>query len=320
MLIRHNVGNAATPMNLQQMRYLVAASARDFNFSEVGRFIHTSQSVISRQIQLLEAELGFDVLVRRGKRITGFTREGETVFAIARRMVKEADDLRRFAEDHSKRTQARLTVATTHFHARYTLLEPILKFRTLHPHVLLRLKQSDPTDVERIVGQEEADIGVTAQMPDSDSEVVAIPCQSVPRVVITPPRHPLLSGGRLTLERIVAHPLIIYDEKYTGGSAVMQTLQSKGLEPQIVMTAMDADVIKTYVAAGLGISIVQAAVYDRRQDPGLRAIDASHLFKPLVIVMLLKPRLYVSKAVSDFALTVAPALDISKMESAVRGK
>lgn len=315
MLHKHNHSTAY--MNLQQMRYLVAASTHGFNLSEVARLIHTSQPVISRQIQLLEQELGFDILVRRGKRITGFTREGDTVLAIARRMVKEADDLRRFSEDHSRHTQQRLTVATTHFHARYTLLPPILKFRKLHPHVLLRLKQSDPTAVERIVADEEADLGVTSQWPDANSEVVAIPFQSVPRLVITPPRHPLLSAGRLTLERIITYPLIIYDEKYTGSSAVMQTFESKALQPKIVMTAMDADVIKSYVAAGLGISIVQAAVYDKRQDSGLRSIDASHLFKPLVIIMMLKPRLYLSKAVLDFALTAAPELDLAKIQSAV---
>jgi LysR family cys regulon transcriptional activator len=305
-------------MKLHQMRYLSEAAARNFNFSEVARVIHTSQPVISRQIQLLEEELGFDVLVRRGKRIVGLSREGETVLAIARRMLKESDDLKRFAEERSKRGRGRLTVATTHFHARYTLLDPILKFRKLHPNVLLRLKQSDPTDIERLVNAEEADLGITAQAPSAHSEVISIPCQSVPRIVITPPRHPLLSASRLTLERIAAHPLIVYDEKYSGGWSVMQTFQAKGLQPKVVMTAMDADVIKAYVAAGLGVSVVQTAVYDRRRDSGLRAIDAAHLFKPLVIVMMVKPRLYLNQALLDFATTVMPGLDAEKIESAVR--
>ena len=307
-------------MNLHQMRYLSEIAARNFNFSEVARVIHTSQPVISRQIQLLEQELGFDVLVRRGKRIVGLSREGETVLAIARRMVKETDDLRRFAEERSSRGHGRLTVATTHFHARYTLLDPILRFRKLHPHVLLRLKQSDPTDVERIVDAEDADLGITAQFPSAHSAVVSIPCQSMQKIVITPPRHPLLATGRLTLERIAAHPLIIYDEKYTGGSSVMQAFMTKGLEPKVIMTAMDADIIKAYVAAGLGVSVVQAAVYDKRRDTGLRALDAAHLFKPLAIVMMMKPRLYLNRALVDFAATVLPELDASKIESAVRGQ
>lgn len=304
------------------MRYLSEAAARNFNFSEVARVIHISQPVISRQIQLLEEELGFDVLLRRGKRIIGLSPQGEAVLAIARRILKESDDLKRFAEDHSMRGRGRerLTVATTHFHALYTLLGPILKFRKLHPHVLLRLKQSDPTDVERLVDAEEADLGITVQSPNTHSQVVSIPCQSVPRIVITSSRHPLLAVNRLTLERLVTYPLIVYDEKYSGGWSVMRTFQDKGLQPKVVMTAMDADVIKAYVAAGLGVSVVQAAVYDRCRDTALRAIDAAHLFAPLVIVLMLKPRLYLHQALIDFVATVMPGLDVSKIESAERGK
>lgn len=304
-------------MNLQQMRYLVEAAARGFNFSEVARAIHTSQPVISRQIQLLEEELGFDVIVRRGKKIVGLSREGETVLAIAQRMLKESEDLRRYAEERSSRAHAKLTVATTHFHARYTLLEPILEFRKLHPEVQLRLKQTDPTDVERVVDAEEADLGITAQFPSERSAVVSVPCKSVSKIVITPPRHPLLSG-RLSLERIAAYPLIIYDEKYTGGSTVLQAFQARRLEPNVVLTAMDADVIKTYVAAGLGVSVVQSAVYDADRDTRLRGINASRLFEPLVIVMMLKPRLFLKRALVDFAATVMPGLDVSTLERAGR--
>lgn len=307
-------------MKLNQMRYLAAVADRNFNFSEVARVIHTSQPVISRQIQLLEEELGFDILLRRGKRIIGLSREGETVLAIARRIVNEADDLKRFAEDRSHRGRGRLTVATTHFHARYTLLDPILKFSRMHPHVLLRLKQNDPTGIERLVHAEEADIGITAQAPSVHSEVISIPCQSVPRIVITTPRHPLLSVRRLTLECLAAHPLIVYDEKYSGGWSVMQTFQAKRLKPHVVITAMDADVIKTYVAAGLGVAVVQSAVYDRSRDSNLRAIDAAHLFEPLRIVMMLKPRLYLNQALLDFVAMVMPGLDVSEIQFAARGQ
>jgi DNA-binding transcriptional LysR family regulator len=169
-----------------------------------------------------------------------------------------------------------------------------------------------------MIDAEEADLGITAQFPSAHSAVVSIPCQSVKKILIAPPRHPLLSAGRLALERLAAYPLIIYDEKYTGGATVMQTFEAKGLQPKVVMTAMDADVIKTYVAAGLGVSVVQSAVYSPRSDPGLRAIDAAHLFKPLVIVMMLKPRLYLNKALTDFAAIVAPNLDPAKIQAAVR--
>lgn len=302
------------------MRYLAEAAARNFNLSEVARAVHTSQPVISRQIQLLEEELGFDVLLRRGKRIIGLSREGKTVLAAARRMLQEADDLKRFAQDRSSSGRERLTVATTHFHARYTLLAPILQFQRLHPHVLLRLKQSDPVEIERLVNAEEVDMGITAQSPSAHTEIVSIPWQSVPKIVITKAAHPLLSPGPLTLERLAAFPLIVYDEKYSGGWSVMRTFHTAGLQPNVIMTAMDADVIKAYVAAGLGVSVVQSAVYDPALDAGLCAIDASELFEPLLIVMMLTPRLYLNQAVLDFAATVMPELDASEIRLAVRGQ
>lgn len=307
-------------MKLEQLRYLAEAADRNFNFSEVARVIYRSQSVISRQIQMLEEELGFEVLERRGKRILGLTRDGETVLAIARRMLRESDELRRFAEDRSNRGDDKLTIATTHFHARYTLLDPILRFRKLRPHVLLKLRQCDPTEIQRLVDGEEVDLGVTSQSPNPHSEVVSIPLRCVPRIVIAPPQHPLLAEPRLTLQQLAAYPLIVYDERYSSGRTVKEAFQASGLKPRIVVTAMDADVIKAYVAAGLGVAMVQADVYSRSLDPGLRAIDAAHLFEPLAIVIIAKPRLYLNRAMADFASTLTTDLDASRIEAALRGQ
>jgi LysR family cys regulon transcriptional activator len=300
-------------MKLHQMRLLCEAAARNFNFSEVARGIHASQSVVSRQMQQLEAELGFDVLVRRGKRIVGLSPEGETVLAIARRLMKESDELKRFAEGRARRGRPNVTIATTHFHARYTLLDPILRFRERHPEVLLKLMQNDPRGIERLVETDEADLGISVHVPGAGSEVVSVPYQSVPRVVITPAGHALLRRKPLTLERIAACPLIVYDEAFSGGWSVMRTFRDAGLRPNVVLTAMDADVMKAYVAAGLGVAVVQSAVYDARADRGLRSIDASHLFAPLEIAVKLKARRYLSQALIDFVAIVIPDLDLSKL-------
>lgn len=303
-------------MKLNQMQYLSEAATHNFNLSEVGRVVHASQSVISRQIQLLEAELGFDVLLRRGKRIVGLSSEGQAVLTIARRMIKESESLKTFVENRSKRSKPRVIVATTNFHARYTLLEPVLKFRESHPEVYLKLTQGHPADVARLIDSEEADLGLSMQTQHKYSDVVSLAYKSVPRIVITPLKHPLLKAGRLTLERLAAFPFIIYDESFSGGRNVLQAFRDKRLRPNIVLTAMDADVIKAYVGAGLGISVVQAPVYHAPSDPKLRAIDASHLFPPLKIAVMLKAKRDLNQALIDFIETVIPGLDVAKLKPA----
>jgi LysR family cys regulon transcriptional activator len=305
-------------VKLHQMRFLCETAAHNFNLSEVGRVLHTSQSVVSRQIQQLEAELGFDVLLRRGKRIVGLSSEGEAVLAIARRMTKESDDLKKLVESRPKPSQPRVTIATTHFHARYTLLKPIIEFRKSHPEVHLKLTQSHPRDIERLIAAEEADFGLSMQTQNEYPEVLSVPYKSVPRILITPVGHPLLKGGMLRMERLVRYPLIIYDESFSGGKNVTQAFRDSGLRPNVVLTAMDADVIKAYVAADLGVAVVQSAVFNARTDSGLRAIDASHLFPPLRIAVLLRTKRHLNQALIDFISRVIPELDITKLGSATR--
>jgi LysR family cys regulon transcriptional activator len=298
-------------MTLQQMRYLCEIVRRGFNLSEVARALHTSQPGISRHIQLLEAELGFSVLKRQGKRITGLTRQGELVVASARRIASEITGLRQLSEDHRSRSRGTLTVATTHFHARYTLFDAVLRFRATYPDVALILHQGSPLDIARRVAAEEADIGISVPPPDVKPDLIAIPCLSVKRVLITPPRHPLLALRRVTLRQISDHPLITYDNQLGGGRRVLQVFEQKGLKPDIVLTATDADVIKAYVAAGLGVAIVQAPVFDAQTDTSLRAVDVSHLFPPGPSVLMMRHQVYVSELVRDFVKAVAPEIDLA---------
>lgn len=303
-------------MNLQQMRYLCEAARRGFNLSEVARALHTSQPGISRHIGMLERELGFNILTRQGKRITGLTRQGELVVASAERIVGELIGLRRMSEDQRSGSSGTLTIATTHFHARYTLFDAVLRFRVTHPQVALILHQSSPIDIARRVAAEEADIGISVLPLEAKSDLIAIPCLSVNRILITPRRHPLLALRHVTLQQICRYPLITYDKQLGGGRRVLEAFEEKGLKPRIVLTATDADVIKAYVAAGLGVAVVQAPVYDRNKDPDLRAVDVSHLFRPGPSVLMMRRQLYISERVRDFVRDVAPELDLARIVKA----
>ncbi|MBX3665833.1 MAG: LysR family transcriptional regulator [Burkholderiales bacterium] len=297
-------------MNFLQMRYLCEIVQRGYNLSEVARALHTSQPGISRHIHLLEQELGFAVLIRQGKRVTGLTHQGKLVLASAKRLMGEFNGLRQLSEDHRDRSAGTLAIATTHFHARYTLLAAILRFRRTHPRASLILHQSTPDDIAKRVENEKADIGFSVLPLDFESELIAIPWLSVNRVLITPRHHPLLTLQQITLQDICRHPLITYDHQLSGGRRVMQAFEERKLRPNVVLTATDADVVKAYVAAGLGVAIVQAPVYEKKRDAALRAVDVSQLFRAGTSMLMMRRQAYVSDLVHDFVKAVAPEIDL----------
>jgi LysR family cys regulon transcriptional activator len=305
-------------MNLQQMRYLCEIERCRFNLSEVARHLHTSQPGISRQIHELEGELGFEILLRQGKRIVGWSPQGTTVLVAAKRIISEAGGLRQMSDDYRNGAHGRIRIATTHFHARYTLLDVVLKFRKAHPNLSLILNQSDPDDIARSVASGDADLGISAAASKLEG-VMTIPCQSVGRILITPVGHPLLKIRTLTLESIADYPLIVYNRKLSGGWQVMEAFEKRDLRPMIVLTATDADVIKAYVAGGLGVAVVQQPVFDARRDELLRKIDVSRLFEAGTTVLMLRQRTYVSDAVGDFIRLFAPRLDLRTLQRAAQG-
>ena len=303
-------------MNFLQMRYLLEITRRGFNLSEVARVLHTSQPGISRQIQVLEDELGFSVLNRQGKRILGLTREGEMVHSAAKRVISEFDGLRQLREKFAKHARGRLVVATTHFHARYTLMNSVLTFRATHPDVSLILHQMDPLDVARRVLNENADIGISVVSKEAQDALLCIPYLSAPRILIAPPGHPLLRLRKITLEHIAKHPLITDERELSGGWQVVKTFEEKGIPVDIVLTATNADVIKAYVAAGLGIAVVQKPVYERRKDSNLRAIDVSHLFEPGKSVIMMRRQPHARTIACDFVASIAPQINLADLLAA----
>jgi len=266
-------------MNLQQLRYVAEVAQRNLNVSEAARALHTSQSGVSRQISLLEEELGVDVFVRQGKRLVAITRPGEEVVTIARRMLRDVGALRQVGDEYASGDLGRLSIATTHTQARYVLPRVLSEFLRAHPGVQVELHQGNPTQCCEFVLSGAADLAIATEAIDDYEQLVGLPCYQWNRCLIAPPGHPLLDVKPLTLEAIAAWPLITYDFSFTGGSRVNQTFAERGLTPRVALSAIDADIIKTYVALGLGVGIVAQMAFDPEQDRGLRAVDCAHLFE-----------------------------------------
>jgi LysR family cys regulon transcriptional activator len=306
-------------MNLQQLRYLHGIAEQGFNISRAAAALHTSQPGISKQIQMLEQELGIAILSRKGNRIVGVTEPGRAILEVARRMVHDAHNLKRIGDDFTSKDAGRLVVATTHMHARYVLRDVIRDFVRQHPRVQLVLRQASPAETAVLVASGEADIGVSSQPPEpAHEDLVTLTCYRLERSVITQRRHPLLREKRLTLKAIAKYPIITFDQSFIGGSAVLRAFEAARIKPNIVLSAIDADVIKTYVELGLGIAILPTIAYEPKRDRALRAIDAAKLFEPTVTSIELRRENYLRSYMLDFIQRVAPQWSRDNITQATR--
>ena len=311
----------ALAMNLQQLRYLHTIAGEGFNISRAAQALHTSQPGISKQIRLLEREAGVDILIRRGNRVVGVTEPGEAILAVARRMLQDAETVRRIGEDHSRKSKGRMVVATTHIHARYVLREVIRDFIRRHPAVRLVLRQGSPSQVAQLVAAGEADIGVSSEPPGEPMpDLISLPCFKLERSVVAPLGHPLLKEKRLTLKAIAKYPIVTYDASYVGGAAVARAFEKAGTEPNIVLTAIDADVIKAYVELGLGIAILPTAAYEPGRDRALRALDAHRLFEPTVTRVEIRRDSYLRSYMYDFIAALSPGWDREAVDRMTRAR
>lgn len=304
-------------MNFQQLRSVREAVRCGFNLTEVAQSLHTSQPGVSRQIRELEDELGVDIFVRAGKRLTGLTPPGAAVLPIVERLLDDAENLRRAGSDYARQGHGPLSIAATHSQARYALPPAVRDFRGSHPDVALQLHQGSPKQVAQMLLDGEADIGIATEALSQYEELVALPCYRWTHAVLVPPGHALLDGGPLTLARLAAFPLITYDAGYTGRSHIDEAFEREGLTPTLALTAMDADVIKTYVELGLGVGIVAAIAFDEERDRGLRALDARHLFAINMTRLALKRGSYLRSYVFDFIEGFAPSLTRAVVERAL---
>jgi LysR family cys regulon transcriptional activator len=308
-------------VNFQQLKSVRETARRGFNLTTVAEALHTSQPGVSRQIRELETELGVDIFVRAGKRLTGLTGPGEAMLPIVERLLQEAENLQRAGEDFTSRQSGLLTIAATHSQARYALPPAVRDFRALHPQVSLRMRQGTPHQIAEMLLTGAADIGVATEALASYADLVALPCYQWTHAVLVPPGHALAdeaaAGTRLTVERLAQFPVITYEAGYTGRSHIDEGFARRGLAANIVLEAMDADVIKTYVELGLGVGIVAAIAYDEQRDSHLRAIDAGHLFAPNLTRVAVKRGAYLRGYAYDFIQTFAAPLTRRVVEQAL---
>ncbi|MCV2361290.1 CysB family HTH-type transcriptional regulator [Paucibacter sp. TC2R-5] len=307
-------------MNFQQLRSIREAQRRNFNLTEVAAALHTSQPGVSRQIRELEDELGIEIFMRAGKRLTGLTEPGAHVMPIIEKLLSEAENLRRAGADYAQTGAGNLRIAATHSQARYALPPAVRDFRGSHPDVVLNLHQGSPQQVARLLLDGEADVGIATEALTQYPELIALPCYRWTHAVITPVDHPLAreaaEGQVLTLERLAQFPIVTYELGYTGRSHIDDAFRQAGLNLNVVLAAMDADVIKTYVDLGLGVGIVASIAYDEERDRHLSAIDARHLFADNMTRLAVRRDAYLRDYVYDFIATFAGPLTRAVVDEA----
>ena len=307
-------------MKLQQLRYLTEVVRRGLNVSEAAHALHTSQPGVSKQIRALEDELGIQVFARHGKRLVSITEPGKAVVAIAERILSEAQNLRRAGEEFANDQLGTLTIAATHTQARYALPKAVAAFKRRYPKVKLVIHQGNPTQICEQVLTGEADLCVATEAIAEYPELISMPVYQWNRCVVVPPKHPLLKAVPLTLEQLVQYPIVTYDFAFANRSLVEKAFENRRLQPNVVLTALDSDVIKTYVELGLGVGILAKMAFDPKRDVTLRAIDASHLFESSTTRLGIKRNAYLRRYTYEFIEFFAPHLPRSVVERAVRGE
>ncbi len=306
-------------MKLQQLRYLREVVRHNLNVSEAAAALHTSQPGVSKQIRLLEEELGVQILVRNGKRVVDVTEPGRIIVGVADRMLQDADSLMKIGSDFGSEGRGILAIATTHTQARYALPPIIQRFIQRYPGVRLSLREGSPQQIAELMAAGEADIAIVTEAYEVYEGLVLLPCSQWNRCVVTPLRHPLLRQP-ITLEAIARYPIVTYDFAFEGDSPIKRAFDTRQLKPNVVLTAIDADVIKHYVELGLGIGILAKVAFDPARDHGLRLLDASHLFDPSTTNIAIRRLAYLRGYVFDFIEMFAPHLTRRVIEATLRGE
>jgi LysR family cys regulon transcriptional activator len=308
-------------VNFQQLRSVRETVRRGFNLTQVAQVLHTSQPGVSRQIRELEDELGMALFHRAGKRLTGLTGPGEAVLPIIESLLQQAENLRRAGEDFAAQGRGTLTIAATHSQARYALPQAVRDFSAAHPEVALHIHQGSPRQIAQWLIDGDADIGIATEALAEFPELAALPCYRWTHSVIVPRGHPLAlaqaRGEALTLARLADFPIVTYETGFTGRRHIDDAFRRAGLPLNIVLSAMDADVIKTYVELGMGVGIIAAIAHDEARDTALSAIDARHLFAVNLTRLAVRRGSYLRDYVYAFIAQFAPTLGRAVVEAAM---
>ena len=306
-------------MNLQQLRYIHEVARCGLNVSEAALALFTSQPGVSKQIRQLETELGIEIFERHGKRLVAVTEPGRAVLSIAERVLRDVDNLQQVGYEFANESVGELSIATTHTQARYVLPQVIRDFMRRYPQVRLSLHQGNPRQVCEMVLDGTADIAIATEAIADYDELLMLPCYQWNRCVVATPRHPILRASPLTLEAIARYPLITYDDAFTGRGLINKAFLGRGLKPNVVLSAIDSDVIKKYVEMDLGIGILARMAYDPAEDRRLGMVDASHLFESSTTRIGLRKRSWLRAYVYAFIEGFAPHLSRPMVEMALAG-
>ena len=303
-------------MKLQQLRYIWEVARHDLNVSATAEWLYTSQPGVSKQIRMLEDELGVQIFLRTGKQLTAVTPAGEAIIALAGRILAETDNIKRIAKEHSDHRRGSLSIATTHTQARYVLPPVIKAFSAKYPEVSLHMHQGSPMQIAELASKHNVDFAIATEALELFDNLVMLPCYRWNRSIIVPPEHPLTKLKKLTLKAVSEFPLVTYVFGFTGRSQLDEAFRAEGLVPKVVFTATDADVIKTYVRLGMGIGIVASLAYEPTQDTDLVALDASHLFAPSITKIGFSRNTMLRGFMYDFITLFAPHLTRELVEKA----
>lgn len=302
-------------MNFQQLRIIRETVKRNFNLTEVANALFTSQSGVSKHIKDLEDELGVELFIRKGKRLLGLTEPGQELVGIVERILLDTQNIKKLGEQFSNRDKGQLSVATTHTQARYALPKVVTAFKKEFPKVNLVLHEASPTEIVSMLLDGQADIGIATEALQDVPELATFPYYSWHHGVVVPIGHELEASPKVTLEQIADYPIITYQQGFTGRGRVDDAFAKAKLEPDIVMVALDADVIKAYVELGLGIGIVASMAFDPVRDPHLHMLDATHLFAINTSRIAIRRGTYLRGYAHRFVSLCAPELTEAKVRA-----
>lgn len=307
-------------MKFRQLEYVVEVVDAGMNITAAADRLFTSQPGISSQIRLLESELGIQIFKRNGKHIDGLTIEGEDLVNRFREILSMIENVYKQASDYTNPDKGVLSIATTHTQARYVLPDIITQFRKKYPNVGLQVHQGTPEQIAAMAASGEADIGIATEALELFSDLVLLPCYRWNRCVMVTKDHPLAAENLLTVEAIAKYPIITYVFGVADRSVINRAFSQRGLNLDVVLTAADAEVIKTYVRNGLGIGLCARMAYDKKQDSDLQVLDARHLFDPSVTSLAIRSQNHLRSYIFDFIELFSPHLTKSVVKKALATK
>jgi LysR family transcriptional regulator, cys regulon transcriptional activator len=305
-------------MKLQQLRCIFQIVQSGFNISKASEALNTSQPGVSKQIKLLENEIGIKVFQRNGKRLVGLTEPGEMVFGSIEAILQESKNIKVISEEYIEKDQGTFTIATTHTQARYKLPRVVEEFVKKYPKINLNIHQGNPSQVTNQIVNGEADVGIATESINLSEDIHTIPCYQWNRCIVMPKSHPLIEVRHITLEDLAAYPMITYDYAFTGSTIVSEVFKNANIEPNIMLTAIDADVIKTYVSLNMGIGLIAEMAYEETNDHPMVSRDVSHLFPVSTTYIGIRRDNFLRKYTSDFIRMFIPQTNEKELKKMLK--